>query len=88
MFTPEPPNVTSLSGNAFFVNVPGILLPGETYEGPLFRIALSNASSTTNYTGSITFLVDAAASPTAADSADWDHDSLSNLLEYALGLDA
>lgn len=119
VFTPDPPNVTTLSGNAFFANVPGILLPGETYEGPLFRIALSNASSAANYTGSITFLGgadifagtqlvsapltvlatpvdqwryqtfgDASAGPTAADSADWDHDSLSNLLEYALGLDA
>jgi hypothetical protein len=43
-FTPDPPAVTTVSGNAIFANVPGILLPGEKYEGPLFRIALSNAS--------------------------------------------
>ena len=42
-FTPTPPNVTALSSNAFFANVPGILLPGETYGGPLFRISLSTA---------------------------------------------
>lgn len=117
-FTPSPPNVTALSSNAFFANVPGILLPGETYDGPLFRISLSTAPAA-DYTGTITFqggadiiantnlasapitmlatpvdqwryltFGDAAGDPAAGDSADWDHDSLSNLLEYALNLDA
>ncbi len=53
-FTADPQSDTTLSSNAFFANVPGILLPGETYDGPLFRISLSSTSSAANYTGTIT----------------------------------
>lgn len=53
-FAADPQSDTALSSNAFFSNVPGILLPGETYDGPLFRIALSNTSPATNYSGTIT----------------------------------
>jgi hypothetical protein len=118
-FTADPQSDTALSSNAFFANVPGILLPGETYDGPLFRISLSSSSPATNYTGSITLrggaditagtdlasaaitmlatpvdqwryqtFGDAAGSAPAADTADWDHDGASNLLEYALALNA
>ena len=55
-FTADPQTNTALSSNAFFANVPGILLPGETYSGPLFRISLSTTSPAANYTGSITLL--------------------------------
>lgn len=118
-FTADPQNDTALYSNEFFADVPGILLPGETYDGPLFRIALSSSSTAANYTGSVTFrggaditadsplanasitvlatpvdqwrhqtFGDSAGSSGAADSADWDHDGVSNLLEYALALDA
>lgn len=118
-FTADPQSDTALASNAFFANVPGILAPGEVYEGPLFRIALSNASPAANYTGTLTLrggadiqsmtdlasaaitmlatpvdqwrhqtFSDAAASPTAADTADADGDGTKNLLEYALALDA
>ena len=45
----------SLKTNDFFANVPGILLPGESYTGPLFRIALGAAAPAADYTGTITF---------------------------------
>lgn len=107
-----------LKSNAFFANVPGILLPGETYDGPLFRVRLNVGAPAANYTATIaidggatifaigelassaiTLLakpVDqwrfqnfglAADDPSAVDAADWDHDGLKNLLEYALQLD-
>ncbi len=53
-FTADPQSDTALSSNAFFGNVPGILLPGEIYAGPLFRISLSGASAAANYTGTLT----------------------------------
>ncbi|OYW75883.1 MAG: hypothetical protein B7Z37_11200 [Verrucomicrobia bacterium 12-59-8] len=53
-FTADPQGDTALSSNAFFGNVPGILLPGETYDGPLFRISLSGISPAANYSGTIT----------------------------------
>lgn len=118
-FTADPQSDTALSSNAFFANVPGILLPGETYDGPLFRISLSSTSPAANYTGAITLqggpditastalastaftllatpvdqwryatFGDAAGTASAADTADWDHDGMPNLLEYALALNA
>ena len=48
-------NVT-VDANTFFANVPGILLPGETYHGPLFRLTLSASAAAANYSGSIAFL--------------------------------
>lgn len=109
----------ALKSNTFFSNVPGILLPGETYTGPLFRVRLAVAVPAANYSGTISIQGGAtilatpdlasatitllakpadqwryqtfgasANEPAAADSADWDHDGLENLLEYALQLDA
>jgi hypothetical protein len=111
-------NVT-LGTNTFFANVPGILLPGESYNGPLFTLLLSTSAAAANYTGSITFLGGAdinagtslattnftllatpvdqwryntfgssANTVAAGDTGDWDQDHVSNLLEYALGLNA
>lgn len=55
VFAADPQSDTALSSNAFFANVPGILLPGEIYDGPLFRIALSGGSPAANYAGTVTF---------------------------------
>ena len=43
----------TLGSPAFYSNVPGILLPGETYTGVLFRIALSSTAPAGDYAGSI-----------------------------------
>src|SRR5688500_3032464 len=45
----------TLNSSAFYSNVPGILLPGEIYEGVLFRIALSDAALAGDYSGTIVF---------------------------------
>jgi len=60
-----------LQTNDFFANVPGILLPGETYTGPLFRVTLSAAADI--FAG--------------AELASADFDAIKTLLEYALDLD-
>jgi hypothetical protein len=44
----------ALKTNPFFANVPGILLPGESYTGPLFSMKLSIAAPPADYTGTIT----------------------------------
>ena len=111
-------NVT-LKSNAFFGNVPGILLPGETYNGPLFQVKLGANAPAADYAGSVTIQGGAdifasatlatsslallatpveqwryttfgvnANDPAAADLADWDHDGVPNLIEYALGMNA
>ncbi len=45
---------TALKPNAFFANVPGILLPGESYSGPLFKLKLEAAAPAADYNGTIT----------------------------------
>lgn len=45
----------TLKSNTFFSNVPGILLPGESYEGPLFRVRLAAGAPAANYSGSLAF---------------------------------
>ena len=45
----------TLQTPVFFANVPGILPAGESYTGPLFRIALDGAAPTGDYSGTITF---------------------------------
>ena len=35
--------------NFFFENVPGVLSPGETYSGPIFKVAVSKAPSGTYF---------------------------------------
>ena len=44
----------ALQPNDFFANIPGILLPGETYTGPIFRVALGALAPADDYTGTIT----------------------------------
>jgi hypothetical protein len=45
--------VLALEPNTFFANVPGILLPGESYTGVLFRVSLSAAAAPGDYAGTI-----------------------------------
>ena len=44
----------STQPNAFFSNVPGILLPGETYTGPIFSVMLGAGASPADYGGTLT----------------------------------
>lgn len=39
--------------NAFFANVPGVLLPGEVYTGPVFRVLSTAATAPGDYFGSV-----------------------------------
>ncbi len=42
--------------NGFFSNVPGILLPGETYTGPIFTVLLNGSAAPGDYSGSVTIM--------------------------------
>jgi len=42
--------------NTYFSNVPGILLPNETYSGPLFSIALDGTATPADYGGTVNVL--------------------------------
>lgn len=120
-FTLTGPSAANLApdANSFFANVPGILLPGESYSsGEIFRVTLGPGAPAGDYGGTVsvlggagisdsaslagsTFTIhetplenwrmdhfgDAAGTPAAADTADWDGDGILNLLEYAIGLD-
>jgi hypothetical protein len=57
-FTPDGASAASLTlkPNDFFANVPGILLPGETYGGTVFRVALSAGAPAGDYGGTITLV--------------------------------
>jgi len=46
-------NHVSFNANSFFANVPGILLPGESYTGAVFSASLLNAAAG-DYEGSVT----------------------------------
>jgi hypothetical protein len=50
---PAAPAVVSGS-NTFYANVPGILLPGESYTGELFSVALSGSAPPVDYDGTVT----------------------------------
>ncbi len=45
--------VLALKPNPFFANVPGILLPGETYTGVLFQMDIGASASAGDYAGTI-----------------------------------
>jgi len=76
----------ALNSNAFFANVPGILLPGETYTGVLFSVTLSAAASPGDYAGTI-FVKGGADIFASGDLASAGFDGTKCLLEYALNLD-
>ncbi len=45
-----------LQSNTYYSSVPGILLPGETYTGPLFSLRLNAGASSADYPGTVIFL--------------------------------
>jgi len=46
----------SQNSNTFYSNVPGILLPNETYTGPLFQVLLAANSPSDDYGGTVNFV--------------------------------
>jgi hypothetical protein len=55
-FTNAATNYLVADTNAFFANVPGILLTGEVYTGVVFGVPVSMAAPPGNYTGIVTFV--------------------------------
>ena len=53
-FTNAATNYLTADTNVFFANVPGILLPGETYTDVVFGIAVNSATPPGNYYGTVT----------------------------------
>lgn len=52
-FTNAATNYLTADTNVFFANVPGILLPGETYSDVIFGIAVNSATPPGNYSGTV-----------------------------------
>ena len=53
-FTGHAANYLTADTNVFFANVPGILLPGETYRDVVFGIAIAPATPPGQYNGTVT----------------------------------
>ena len=53
-FSGEALSALATDSNVFFANVPGILLPGETYTGPILTIAINSSAAPGDYSGSVT----------------------------------
>jgi hypothetical protein len=53
-FTGTASNYLTADTNVFFANVPGILLPGETYTDVVFGIFINSATPHGNYSGTVT----------------------------------
>jgi hypothetical protein len=53
-FTNTATNYLAADTNVFFANVPGILLPGESYTGVVFGIFVSTNTPHGNYSGTVT----------------------------------
>ncbi len=53
-FTNTATNYLTADTNIFFANVPGILLPGETYTDVVFGVAVNPATPPGNYSGTVT----------------------------------
>ncbi len=53
-FTNAATNYLTADTNVFFANVPGLLLPGETYTDVVFGIFISPATPPGNYSGTVT----------------------------------
>jgi hypothetical protein len=47
-------NFLAADTNAFFANVPGILLPGENYNDVVFAVAVNASAHPTNFSGTVT----------------------------------
>jgi hypothetical protein len=52
-FTNVATNYLAADTNAFFANVPGILLPGETYTGVVFGVFINPVTAPGNYFGTV-----------------------------------
>ena len=65
-FTPPAGTYLIEDHNFFFANVPGVLLPGETYNGPIFSLLIVAGTPLGTYTGSAT--VQGGADPDALDA--------------------
>ena len=55
-FTGAATNYLVADTNSFFANVPGILLPGETYSDVVFGVTINLATPPGDYFGSVTIL--------------------------------
>jgi hypothetical protein len=55
-FTGVATNYLAADTNSFFANVPGILLPGETYSGVVFGVTINPGTLPGDYFGSVTIL--------------------------------
>jgi hypothetical protein len=55
-FTDAGTNYLTADTNTFFANVPGILLPGETYSDIVFAVAIDPAAPPGDYFGSVTIM--------------------------------
>jgi hypothetical protein len=55
-FTGTAASALTPESNGFFADVPGILLPNETYIGPIFTVAINSAALSDDYSGSATIL--------------------------------
>ena len=55
-FTEAATNYLTADTNVFFANVPGILLPGETYSDVVFAVAINPATPPGDYFGSVAIL--------------------------------
>jgi hypothetical protein len=53
-FTNAATNYLTADTNAFFANVPGILLPGETYSDAVFGVGINPAATNGDYAGTVT----------------------------------
>ena len=50
------PAQLTLKPNTFFANVPGILLPGESYTGPIFSVIISSGAPAGDYAATVSVL--------------------------------
>jgi hypothetical protein len=55
-FTGAATNYLTADTNTFFANVPGLLLPGETYSDVVFAVAINPATPPGDYFGSVTIV--------------------------------
>ena len=55
-FSGPSPSGAALHSNSYFSNVPGILMPGETYNGEVFRVAMASAAANGDYSGTVTLI--------------------------------
>ncbi len=65
-FTPPAGTYLIEDHNFFFANVPGVLLPGETYSGPIFSLLIAAGTPVGTYAGSAA--MQGGADPSALDA--------------------